>query len=827
MAGETNVGSVVGFLRLDTTDWSRALAGAQAQVEALGSADPNVDIRTNATEAMGRLAAVQAEADHLGGEHPTIHPDVDTDPVERGMARAQKSTLGLMDAVLLLGPATIPAGAAAGALGASFAGMGAAGVLAVLGIKNEMAAGTAEGLRFKGALDTLKRNLDALAVTAAAGVMAPFLGVVSDLQPKMPAINNGISALAGELGQVMRPAADGISTAFVKLLPLMTDVSSYAVKAANSFDQWAQSDGLQKFGGYAMSMLPQVTDTIGELAQLAVHAAQAFAPFGGTVLSSLQLLSGVINSLPTPVLQTLATTGTSVYLAFKSYGLIVRLVSSLGSALGGLSANLGRIGASGAASRIQGVASALQNVETAGSRGNIAVAGAASVLGIATIAWTLYKQKQQEAKQAQDEMTQAIQADNGALGDQAGKLIAQKLAAGDTVAVLNSYGISLKEIMAAVANDPGAWDRLNAKLADNATQSQAAAGAAGGLGKEVRGLAPDAASALDVLKQYHDEVTTGKGKVAQETAYQKAFAAATGEVTTKLTDAQVAQLGMATETSNSTAKVKAQNKAIQDLNTQLDAEISKQLQLQGGLTGIGAARLSLIQDLKKQTSSTNANTSAGVANRQSIEQVVGQLQSYRDTQIKNGVSTANATAKYVTQAAAILDTIRRLDGAKSSTYAYARQLLAIPKSVSTQVHVTAPGAATALATIQAILRAAGNANASIDNLGRHGRKLPGYASGTDSAPGGLAMVGEAGAELVLGPQVKYLAAGTRVLNHQQTMQVVGPNPGRSPVSAPAPAQQQPVVIHNLELHADQVTDAATLLQMVQQLPMLVRMQRGV
>ncbi|MBB2894563.1 hypothetical protein [Flexivirga oryzae] len=899
MPGETVVGSIVAYLRMDASDYNRTLAEAGAAARALGQSDPNIEVTADTGGAVAGLAAVQAEADHLDGDDVTVDvrantanavqsvqrvasaqavlqraqerstqssnalraaeaslsavqqrhtlvgqqlaqaeqrlsdlrsaesPDANAiqaaeqrlaqarqrsasasasligaenrvenarsavarassaasraeedlahsnDDLDRHQQSAHKSALSLIGVLATMAPATVPIAGAVAGLGAAFGGLGAAGVLAFLGVKKAMEDGTAQGQQFSGALDTLKGNLGALEVTAAAGILTPFVDAVKDLQPKMPAINNGISVLSGELGQVAQPAVDGITTAFVQLLPLMTDVSSYAVKAANAFDKWAQSDSLQQFGGYAMSMLPQVVSTFGELVQLAGNAARAFAPFGGTVLSALQTLAGVINSLPTGALQTLATTGVSVYLAFKSYGLIVRLVGQLGSSLGTLSANLGRLGATRAASSLQGVASAMRNVENAGSRGNLVAAGAATVVGIATVAWTLYKQKQQEAKQAQEELTQAIQADNGVLGDQTAQIISQRLASTDAMKVLGQYGVSQKEILTAIGQGGPAWDKLNQRVRDNATISQAAAGAAGGLGKSVRALAPDAQKALATLKGYHDEIDTGKAKVKQETAYQKALGQATGNTAKKLTDAQLAQMSMGDATLDSTGKVQKQNQAIQALNQALDAEISKQLQLQGGLTGIGAARLQMIADLKKQTDSTSLNTKAGISNRQSIEQVVSQLQAYKRTQEQNHVPTKTATADYRAQGKQLLDVIANLDGAKSSTYKYAQQLLKIPKSVSTRIHVSAPGAASVLATIDAILRAAGSANAGIDRLRRHGApSVPAYAAGTDNAPGGLALVGERGAELVLGPQVRYLQAGTRVLNHQQTMEVL-------------------------------------------------------
>jgi len=55
----------------------------------------------------------------------------------------------------------------------------------------------------------------------------------------------------------------------------------------------------------------------------------------------------------------------------------------------------------------------------------------------------------------------------------------------------------------------------------------------------------------------------------------------------------------------------------------------------------------------------------------------------------------------------------------------------------------------------------------------------GFASGTTSAPGGPARLAEQGAELVVGPQVRNLAAGSKVYTAAQTADILGGAGGKS------------------------------------------------
>lgn len=678
MASETTVGSIVGFLRLDASQWNSTLAEAGAAAERLGNSDPNVDVHANTGGALAALAETEAAASAVDSSDPTIDVHANTAGAEAHLAAAQKSTLGLLDAVLLLGPALVPVAGAATGLGLAFVGLGIAGVLAVVGIKNALKNGSAAGVEFQQGLDKLKGNLDLLAATAAGGILTGFSGVVDDLQGKMPQLQNGVGVLSTELGQVMQPAADGITQSFITLMPLMTDLASYAIKGANAFDAWAHGDGLQKFGGYAMAVLPGVLDDIGQLVELAGHVVGAFAGWGGGVLSLLGTLAGLLNSLPTGVLTVLASGGLAVYAAFKTFGLLSGMVRGMGNAIGTMAANMQRMQASSAGAALERTAAGMRAVNTAGSTASLVIQAVAAVLAVAMFAWSRFKQKQQEAKAVQEAMTQAIQEDSGALGENSRKVLAKSIADSNMIDKAKDYGVTQGELTAAITQGGSALDEVTGKIKKNGMATGAASGAAGAMGKSQKVLSGNAKDLIGNITSLNGSIGKGKKEYDANKLASKALGAQLNSSADSMSTAELAQISLTNAT-------KDQKKAIDALNQSIDAEISKQLQLQGGLTGEAAARQSMVETLKKTRHTTDLNTASGVKNRQSIESAVGQIQSYMQTQEKAGKTTAQATSTYKSQAAELLNTIARTDGAKSSTYKYAEQLLKLPKDVSTKV----------------------------------------------------------------------------------------------------------------------------------------------
>ncbi|MBC7541909.1 MAG: hypothetical protein H7338_04185 [Candidatus Sericytochromatia bacterium] len=156
---------------------------------------------------------------------------------------------------------------------------------------------------------------------------------------------------------------------------------------------------------------------------------------------------------------------------------------------------------------------------------------------------------------------------------------------------------------------------------------------------------------------------------------------------------------------NAATATDTQKTAINALNTAMDAELSRALQLAGAMSGYDQALLTMNTTLKKNNGTLSQHTQAGITDRQSIEAVVGSLQSQRDAQIKNGATVAAATAKYQTNSAALLAQVGRLNGTKSAAYAYMKQLLAIPKSVKTIIDANKNPAEAKVAAITARMNA--------------------------------------------------------------------------------------------------------------------------
>lgn len=111
-----------------------------------------------------------------------------------------------------------------------------------------------------------------------------------------------------------------------------------------------------------------------------------------------------------------------------------------------------------------------------------------------------------------------------------------------------------------------------------------------------------------------------------------------------------------------------------------------------------------------------------------------------------------------------------------------------------------------------------------DNLARHGR---GYASGTSSATEGLHPLAEFGAELVMSPQVRYLEAGTKVLNHQQTLQVLGAGASQAGSSSSAPSVIRGDSHYDVHVHMDELTSVRNVEDLIRVISLRQQMAGGV
>ncbi|MCU1598535.1 MAG: hypothetical protein JWQ47_2274, partial [Glaciihabitans sp.] len=112
-----------------------------------------------------------------------------TDNAGQSMSRIQ----AIFTAVVALGPGLVPIASFAVGAGAALSAMLGVGVLAIVGIKNEMKSGSAEANDFAAGLGLLKGDIAQLEQTASKGVLNGFSTIVADLNKNMPELTSETS----------------------------------------------------------------------------------------------------------------------------------------------------------------------------------------------------------------------------------------------------------------------------------------------------------------------------------------------------------------------------------------------------------------------------------------------------------------------------------------------------------------------------------------------------------------------------------------------------------------------------------------------------------
>ncbi len=238
--------------------------------------------------------------------------------LERLSGTAKKSTSGLLLAAAAFAPALIPiAAASTGLLGVAAAG--GVAVLAIKGIQKEMKAGTPTGVQFSDAVSTLKDNLSQLEHTAAGGVLGGFKSAVGSLQPLMPGLNREIGLFSSQLGQIGGNVGLTLVNLFRSFEPLFVAVNEDLLRGSAALEKWASSSGgVSKFVAYAQNQLPQVEQTLGQLAVAVSRIVAGLAPLGTVSLTSLGVLARVINLIPVRTMQTIAPAIAGIVVAYKA-----------------------------------------------------------------------------------------------------------------------------------------------------------------------------------------------------------------------------------------------------------------------------------------------------------------------------------------------------------------------------------------------------------------------------------------------------------------------------------------------------------------------------
>ncbi len=452
-ATPTTEGSIVGYLRLDASDWNETLDRAEARARELGRTDPTITVDANIGDAMSKIEAVRAAEASLGGKDISFtgNPakidgvaaaqkrletaeraaanaastqylaELRLDDVqgrrnktaylvasaEEAVARATRNAeaaetrhvaatvaltqaqqaaarsameeagaqdtdaaalggtntarrvaigrMGLMaTGIAALVPITASLAGATVALGGSLAGMGVAGILAYKGISAQMDHGTVVGIQYTAGMDRLRGVFHQLSATSATRMLSAFSTAVASISMAMPQLNTQTGVFTGYLGRIGNDALQSTINGLRVLNPLFVQAGDYIEHVAQGFLQWTENGGLEKFATYAESTFPQVVGTIGSLAQMALHVVDAFAPWGGVMLTALKAVSDTINAIPTGALPIVATGAVAVYLAFSKWSSVKSAIDGVNGSLQGSS-----VSAKGAFTAIMQVAAAV------------------------------------------------------------------------------------------------------------------------------------------------------------------------------------------------------------------------------------------------------------------------------------------------------------------------------------------------------------------------------------------------------------------------------------------------------------------------------------
>ena len=238
-----------------------------------------------------------------------------------GIARdTQTHVSGLVAAAAAFGPALIPIGAAVTAVGAGLAGLGTVGILAFMGIRDEMQQGSILGRAYANALVPIENEFRALKYLAAVQMFTGINTAVQSSRRLFPFLAQDVSLLAGQLGQIVAHIAPGLVALFVRLNPLLVGVGGQLVKLSAGFERWATSGtGVTKFVAYAQANLPHVEKVLGQIAVAIGHLVQGLVPLGGVSFSTIGAFAKLVNAIPVPVLQHLAPLIAGIVVATKAW----------------------------------------------------------------------------------------------------------------------------------------------------------------------------------------------------------------------------------------------------------------------------------------------------------------------------------------------------------------------------------------------------------------------------------------------------------------------------------------------------------------------------
>lgn len=698
---------------------AQAAAAELALAEAIKRSDAAANRATVAEEALAaaqRKAAETALAEAAAKETQTAATVKANEANSTNVSR----TGMIAAAVAALVPMLVPLAAftigAAGALTM----MGISGVVAVMGIKDEMAAGTTVGEEYRTGLQGMKGDLDVLAHTGAVTMLSSFNDAAAELSAGMPMLNRQVGAFTGFLGRSGTNVFAGSMQGARVLEPLMMSIAGWVERLSEGFKSWTNDGGLQTFANYAMNTLPQVETFLSSVSAAIMHILEALAPLGTVGLAVFTGVSDAINGIPVNVLGALTAAVIAGWGAFKLWGLIAPILASVTEAAALASGSITILGAS---------------IKIATGPIGWIVAGVGAL--VAVLAFTSAASKQ--ATTTMQSYTEAVRADTGAIGENVRAQAAKNLQDADAFTIGKNLGISGKTVLDATLDNAAALkemntvtttaNALNEKLhkggvvlgAENQKAAEGALVRAKGL-ETLNGLIGVQSTAISGQvsdqKVLNDAINGTTGKVDAQAVATAELAKRYGMTTAEYLAAKDSQSKTADQLSITTQAMFIQGDAAGLLKQSLDLLNGKTLSAAGAQNQFDSqlANMSTHMDAAGKTvnradTELEGMTASAVKNRGELigltSAAEANAQAFRD----NGGSAEDTRQKLIDMKQAIEDNAVAHGESRDKVHAYLDELFKIPATIPpTKIEVDN---AAALAKIAEVKAAAAAMNATI------------------------------------------------------------------------------------------------------------------
>lgn len=640
--------------------------------------------------------------------------------------------VGLVAALI---PLVGPLGGYLVGVAGGFTMMGAAGVAAILGIRKEMAAGTALGQQYNAGLSVLGEGLDTIEHTGAAVTLRGFQAAVQAVQDAMPFLNQETGMFGSILGGTVGFAVQATVALLRALNPLLVDGAVAVEGFAHELVGFASSNGMTSFVSFAVQQLPVVGALLQHVLGTVGNLVAATAPLGQVLMVALNGVLSVLDFLTSlgPAFSPVVGGALALWGAFKLYGVVGPWLNKVEGAVMKLVTAMLPATAAAAEHAVAVEAETVALEEATVAEGEAAAGavalGSAIDFAAGPIGWIVAgvsalvvglgaaAAASSDATSATEDYTSAVQADNGVIGENVRQQAAANLQKAGGADVAKKLGLSLKDLTDASLGNAAANAKVKAavKAADDANAKANETRRYGTVlttaenavnDKAITLVTTQAAAQKKAIKAYNDLQTALGGTTISTSAQlraQQALAASYGLSLPTYLAAQAANKQVAAQAAAAAAQMLLEGDYAGLLKTKLDALNGKAISAAEAQGAWASALDAAKSGMNQQSASLNENTRAGQENRAQLAQMIDTGQTALEQYANTAKNQGAVVQRYKDMKKALIDQMVANGEDRKTVTELVNEWFKIPKHVSTKVD--APGASHALSLAQQIAAA--------------------------------------------------------------------------------------------------------------------------